>query len=52
MFASAYFTTWRMFSEEGGRLRSTPSNCGETLTAVSGLLDFTRFTRDCYEWRS
>jgi len=47
--AVAHFKTWRMFSEEGGRFRAPLHKYAETLTAVIGLLNFARFTQDCYE---
>jgi hypothetical protein len=47
--AVAHFKTWRMFSEEDGRFRPPLSKYSDTLTATIGLLNFARFTQDCYE---
>jgi hypothetical protein len=47
--AVAHFKTRRMSSEEGGRFRPPLDKYAETLTATIGLLNFSRFTQDCYE---
>ena len=41
--AVARLKTWRMLSEEGGRYRPPIAKFDETLTAITGLLNFARF---------